>query len=92
MEFIRRFLLHVLPSGFMKVRHFGFMSHNCALALKEIRRLIIIRRKDLALLLADPRPEPPPPEQFKPFCRKCGAMLLFQFAILPPRLCREGPR
>jgi len=92
MEFIRRFLLHVLPSGFMKVRHFGFMSHNCALTLKEIRRLIIIRRKDLALLLADPRPEPPPPEPFKPFCRKCGAMLLFQFAILPPRLCREGPR
>src|SRR5659263_49831 len=25
-EFIRRFLLHVLPSGFMKMRHFGFLS------------------------------------------------------------------
>jgi len=91
MEFIRRFLLHVLPGGFMKVRHFGFMNHNCALTLKEIRRLIIIRSKNLALLLADPKPEPPPPEPFKPFCRKCGALLLFQFAILPRRLCREGP-
>jgi len=25
-EFIRRFLMHVLPSGFMKIRHFGFLS------------------------------------------------------------------
>jgi Putative transposase. len=24
MEFIRRFLQHVLPSGFMKVRYYGF--------------------------------------------------------------------
>jgi len=25
-EFIRRFLLHVLPGGFVKIRHFGFLS------------------------------------------------------------------
>ena len=28
LEFIRRFLQHVLPSGFMKVRHYGFLSPN----------------------------------------------------------------
>lgn len=27
-EFIRRFLLHVLPEGFMRVRHFGFLSNR----------------------------------------------------------------
>jgi hypothetical protein len=27
-EFIRRFLLHVLPAGFMKIRHFGFLSNR----------------------------------------------------------------
>jgi hypothetical protein len=27
-EFIRRFLLHVLPSGFVKIRHFGFFSNR----------------------------------------------------------------
>ena len=27
-EFIRRFLLHVLPSGFVHIRHFGFLSHR----------------------------------------------------------------
>ena len=27
-EFIRRFLLHVLPDGFMKVRHYGLLSNR----------------------------------------------------------------
>lgn len=27
-EFIRRFLLHVLPDGFMKIRHFGILSNR----------------------------------------------------------------
>jgi hypothetical protein len=27
-EFIRRFLLHVVPSGFMRIRHFGFLAHR----------------------------------------------------------------
>jgi hypothetical protein len=27
-EFIRRFLLHVLPDGFVRIRHFGFLSHR----------------------------------------------------------------
>ena len=28
-EFIRRFLLHVLPDSFMRIRHFGFLSNRC---------------------------------------------------------------
>jgi hypothetical protein len=27
-EFIRRFLLHVLPDGFMKIRHYGILSNR----------------------------------------------------------------
>ena len=27
-EFIRRFLLHVLPSGFVHMRHFGFLANR----------------------------------------------------------------
>ena len=27
-EFIRRFLLHVLPQGFRRVRHYGFLSNR----------------------------------------------------------------
>ena len=32
-EFIRRFLLHVLPKGFTKIRHFGFLSS----AVKKVK-------------------------------------------------------
>ena len=40
-EFIRRFLLHVLPSGFMKIRYFGFLSHtNKKKSIPLLRELI----------------------------------------------------
>jgi hypothetical protein len=28
-EFIRRYLLHVLPKGVMRIRHFGFLANSC---------------------------------------------------------------
>lgn len=41
MEFIRRFLLHVLPSRFMKIRYYGFLANACKKkAILLIRRLI----------------------------------------------------
>jgi hypothetical protein len=40
-EFIRRFLLHVLPSGFVKMRHFGFLSNrNRKAMIKHCRELL----------------------------------------------------
>ena len=29
LEFIRRFLWHVLPKGFMRIRHYGFLANRC---------------------------------------------------------------
>ncbi|MBU4337804.1 MAG: IS91 family transposase [Actinobacteria bacterium] len=47
-EFIRRFLLHVLPRGFTKIRYFGFLAHTRKkFAIARIRRII------------DPLMEPP---------------------------------
>ena len=41
MEFIRRFLLHVLPNRFMKIRYYGFLANtNKRKAILLIRRLI----------------------------------------------------
>ena len=39
-EFIRRFLLHVIPKGFMRVRHYGFLANHCKDALSKCRQLI----------------------------------------------------
>jgi hypothetical protein len=40
-EFIRRFLLHVLPKGFVRIRHYGLLaSINVAGKLEQCRRLL----------------------------------------------------
>ena len=40
-EFIRRFLLHVLPHGFMRLRHYGFLANrHKARALRRCRELL----------------------------------------------------
>ncbi len=37
-EFLRRFLLHVLPKGLMRIRHYGFLANRCCKAkLAQIR-------------------------------------------------------
>ena len=33
MEFIRRFLLHVVPPGFKRIRHYGFLAAGCRKAM-----------------------------------------------------------
>jgi hypothetical protein len=51
MEFMRRFLLHVLPPSFVRIRHFGFLANRC-----KTRRLEQCRR------LLGARPSEPPPD------------------------------
>lgn len=44
-EFIRRFLLHALPDGFHRIRHFGFLANGCRRArLGLIRQAIAATR------------------------------------------------
>jgi Putative transposase/Transposase zinc-binding domain len=40
-EFIRRFLMHVLPAGFVKIRHFGFLANACRGKLLPVCRSLI---------------------------------------------------
>ncbi len=37
-EFIRRFLMHVLPKGLMRIRHYGLLANRCRKASLEILR------------------------------------------------------
>lgn len=50
-EFIRRFFLHVLPKGFSKIRHYGFLSSSNKKArlaiLKKLTKTPILPRHDL---------------------------------------------
>ena len=67
-EFIRRFLLHVLPSDFHRIRHFGF------LACRHRRQKLALCRR----LLDMPPPEPcqPAPDSRDLFEQLTGAVLL----------------
>jgi hypothetical protein len=40
MEFMRRFLSHVLPDGFVRVRHFGLHHSSCRAKLQQARRVL----------------------------------------------------
>jgi hypothetical protein len=86
-EFMRRFLLHVLPGGFHRIRHYGLLA-NCS------------RTASLALarqLLHEPLPDtpaPPTPDVAPTFvCAHCGrAMVVVQTFVrgetirAPPQL------
>jgi hypothetical protein len=48
-EFIRRFLLHVLPNRFMRIRHFGFLANRSRkLQLNRCRELLGLEQPSLA--------------------------------------------
>src|SRR5262249_25600733 len=57
LEFIRRFLQHVLPRGFPKVRHYGFLSPNSAVAIAAVRWLVTWYYGLVYLLLGRPAQE-----------------------------------
>ncbi len=78
MEFIRRFLQHVLPTGFMKIRYYGFMNPNCKIALDRIRGLIEL---SYGFALDLPVPELDPPRRST--CPSCGGLLKLR-SVLPP--------
>ena len=46
-EFIRRFLIHVLPDGFHRIRHYGLLASSARQAnITKIRALLCVRRPE----------------------------------------------
>ena len=76
-EFIRRFLLHVLPAGFHRIRHYGFLAKGPqAPALDQLRSLITAQAAEPAA--SPPEPEAPaaePPPAEPRACPCCGGAL-----------------
>jgi hypothetical protein len=84
-EFLRRFLLHVVPDGFVRLRHFGLLANRRrAAALTQCRAL-----------LAQPPPPIVPPESARDLvlrvtgrdldrCSRCPQGVLRRLDVLPP--------
>ncbi len=70
-EFIRRFLIHVLPTGFHRIRHYGLLASG----VKADN--LVLARKLLDVALLAPGPEDitaEPPTRLKP-CPCCGSTM-----------------
>ena len=78
-EFLRRFLQHVLPTGFQKVRHYGFLSPNSRVSLDLVRWLIALFQNLVFVLRGQLLQEAPPRPQIR--CAYCGGAMciLFRF-------------
>ncbi len=69
-EFIRRFLIHVLPSGFHRIRHYGFFANGQrALNLAKARRLLGVKTPH-DLNDNEDTDDPSPPDWL--LCPACG--------------------
>jgi hypothetical protein len=84
-EFIRRFLQHIVPDGFHRIRHFGFLANHHRAA-----KLALCRRR-----LAAPSPEPPSARRWQDrlrdltgqdveLCPCCGGRML-TISTIPPQ-------
>ena len=79
-EFIRRFLQHVLPSGFPKVRHYGFLSPNSRQPIEGVRWLVTLHYWLTYRLLASAPQETVTEPRIR--CASCGAPMRV-LAFLP---------
>jgi len=80
-EFMRRYLQHTLPHGFMKVRHYGFMAANTKVKLARIRELICALYEIIVGLL----PEKKAPHKKPWICTSCGGLIRWREFIPCPR-------
>jgi len=88
-EFLRRFCLHILPSRFVKIRHYGLLANRGRDSRVELARLLI----------GPPPPETPASDEDKQrpapvqlTCTHCGSTLLRLIAVIhPPRSIPRPP-
>jgi len=83
-EFIRRFLLHTLPDGFHRIRHYGFLANS------HRAEKLALCRKLLGAPLPNPAAEPSddavPLHTYDP-CPCCGGAMITLGTVSPPQRC-----
>lgn len=67
-EFLRRWCLHILPKGFIRVRHYGFLSAAASAKLQRLHEI----------LQSTPAPKPRPMAPAKPLCPCCGTEMILR--------------
>ena len=89
-QFIQRFLQHVLPKGFVKIRYFGFLASNR-------RSQLVLLKKQIEQTPPLPSDPPPPSALLDPsaptstpqamLCPTCGTPMTFLRTLAPLAKC-----
>ena len=90
-EFIRRFLLHVLPKGFMRIRHYGFLANRVRQEKLALCRMLLGQpdnddtgRGETPTDQAPDRPRDEPVDAC-PACKKGRMLILEKVQPVPSR-------
>ncbi len=99
-EFVRRFLLHVLPKGLRKVRHYGLYSPGGAARLLESARTLLPQRPDadgspsdleIEAILSRVERQLSEHDQQRKACPRCGARMSTEPVPRPVAVARGPP-
>ena len=93
LEFIRRFLQHVLPRGFVKVRYYGFLAHGCRKRLAALHRQLDHLFSDSSPTTGSGDTVASPDVALSnhlPLCPSCGRPMRRRSTIRPLNLIRRG--
>jgi ribosomal protein L37AE/L43A len=94
-EFVRRFLMHVLPSGFVRVRHYGLLANRHRreklARCRELLDTAVTPPSDTAPTEPDPATPPGHETTVAPtrVCPRCGAGRMVVVAEFPPMSLAE---
>ena len=90
-EFMRRFLLHVLPNKFHRIRHYGILANtNHKENLAHVRELLHVA--PIATTETEPTAKSSEPAQPAFTCRCCGAAMIVVGIIERQYVIRAPPR
>ena len=92
-EFLRRFLLHTLPDGFQRIRHFGFLAN------RHRKQRLALCRQLLSSPMAGLLPQPEQRQALQQSlatqtclpCSKCKVGMMVRVGVLPPYRWPDAP-
>jgi hypothetical protein len=87
-EFLRRFLLHLLPQGFVRIRHFGFLSNRRRATLLPVCFRLLGTAPDTQSVQAGPRPDSAPPLWT---CPNCGGPMMIVERLTATQIRLRSP-
>lgn len=90
-EFVRRFCLHLLPRGFVKIRHYGLLANRGRQQHIERARQLLASQPPRVRREAVLQPKAQAAAAAEPHCPFCGSVRLRLLRIHPSLTCAPKP-